>query len=46
MQRKHYCAKVITRSIREFSLKMKAEKIRLKRKATFDDDEDDENKIV
>ena len=25
---------------------MKAEKIRLKRKATFDDDEDDENKIV
>ena len=41
IQRKNYCAKVITRSVREFSLKMKAEKIRLKRKATFDDDDDE-----
>ena len=36
LQRKHFCAKVITRSIREFSLKTREEKLRLRRKLFFE----------
>jgi hypothetical protein len=46
MLRQEYCAKVITRTIREYSLKVRAEKIRLKRKATFDDDNGDDNVVL
>ena len=36
LQRKNFCAKIITRSIREFSLRTRDEKQRLKRKRFFE----------